>query len=658
MDYQIIAHQHIFQPEAFFPQCHASTIERLPDGGLVCAWFGGSHERAADVGIWLARKAPDALSWETPVEVASAKGVPCWNPVLFYDHTQEKLLLFYKTGWEIPAWETMLKESVDGGLTWSPARFLVDSKEAGAKGGRGPVKNKCIRLQDGSILAPASVETADQWTCFTDRSEDGGKTWISSQPVPVQAESLSGMGVIQPTLWQDDQGTVHMLMRSTEGAIMESRSEDNGQTWSACKRTALPNNNCGIDVTRLRDGRLVLIYNPVSGNWAARSPIAFSVSEDNGESWSKPQVLDMVPGCDRNEEDSEFSYPAVISHGDDIMITYTWKRRTIAFWQIRLQPKINIPVSEQQRKGEGRPIRDGVWVTMVTPFTEDNQVDIPALEALVEWYISQGVDGLFAVCQSSEMFFLTAEERAEAARIVTQKAAGRVQVVVSGHVSDTLPEQIAELKAAAAVGADAVVLVSNRLAGEDEDDEVWKRNAAAILEAIPECVFGIYECPYPYKRLLSPELLKWCANTGRFAFLKDTSCDLDQMKAKLNAVRGTPLKLFNANSATILESLRMGASGFCGVMANFHPALYVWLCRCWKGHRQKSEIVQHFMTATSLAELQMYPVCAKYHLQLCGVPIGLKTRSKDDSQWNRLREIETDALLRMWQDFQRSGILD
>ena len=57
----------------------------------------------------------------------------------------------------------------------------------------------------------------------------------------------------------------------------------------------------------------------------------------------------------------------------------------------------------------------GVWPVMLTPFTEENQVDYAALKELVEWYIKNGVDGLFAVCQSSEMFKLTLKERVTAA---------------------------------------------------------------------------------------------------------------------------------------------------------------------------------------------------------------------------------------------------
>jgi len=325
MKYQIKCHQHIFEPEAFFPQCHASTIEHLPNGDIVAAWFAGQHEKSSDVAIWLSvRKNGE---WDKPRIVASGNGVPCWNPVLFYNAC--KLMLFYKLGNEIHTWQTMYKESTDGGGTWSAERELVP----GDIGGRGPVKNKCILLRNGNILAPASVEDATRWDCFVDIFD--GNDWCASGLVPRNPAIFTGLGIIQPTLWEDDDSIVYMLTRSTEGAIYSSKSLNGGQTWLQAVKTELPNNNCGIDVARLIDGRLILVYNPVSGNWVARSPIAFSLSEDNGATWSKPEILDYVP-CDPklNIEDAEFSYPAVIAHGNDVFITYTWKRRTIAFWHI------------------------------------------------------------------------------------------------------------------------------------------------------------------------------------------------------------------------------------------------------------------------------------------------------------------------------------
>ncbi|WP_135550409.1 dihydrodipicolinate synthase family protein [Paenibacillus cymbidii] len=272
-------------------------------------------------------------------------------------------------------------------------------------------------------------------------------------------------------------------------------------------------------------------------------------------------------------------------------------------------------------------IADGVWPTMVTPFADNGEIDYGGLEHLIEWYIGQGVNGLFAVCQSSEMFYLSLEERVRLAAFVVERSRGRVPVIASGHVSDRAEDQIEEIKRIAATGIEAFVLVSNRLAAADQPEELWKERAEAILRQVPDVSFGIYECPYPYKRLLSPELLRWCADTGRFLFLKDTCCDASQIAAKLDAVRGSRLKLFNANAATLLESLALGASGFSGVMANFHADLYVSMLALREREPERAARLQNFLGLASAIERQYYPVNAKFHLQLEGVPIGLNSRT-------------------------------
>lgn len=328
MHYQIIEHHHIFEPMRYFDQCHASTLCALPNDELICAWFAGSKEGNPDCAIWSARTENGV--WLPPVKVADAEDVPCWNPVLFYNGS--KLMLFYKVGTAIPKWQTWVIESEDLGITWSTPRELVP----GNHGGRGPVKNKCLRLQSGRILAPASIETPTEWYCFTDISDDNGNTWHAGEPVPLNRSSLSGLGAIQPSLWQKTDGTVCMYMRSTEGVVMQSESHDEGQTWQQAQKTEIPNNNCGIDLAQLSDGRLILVGNPVGENWGKRSPIAFWVSEDeNAQQWSEANILDYVP-CEKNEYRAEFSYPAVVIKDDDIFITYTWKRENIAFWRIRI----------------------------------------------------------------------------------------------------------------------------------------------------------------------------------------------------------------------------------------------------------------------------------------------------------------------------------
>lgn len=293
--------------------------------------------------------------------------------------------------------------------------------------------------------------------------------------------------------------------------------------------------------------------------------------------------------------------------------------------------------------------KNGVWPVMLTPFTESGRVDYTALEALIHWYEKAEVDGLFAVCQSSEMFFLSLKERVELARFIKKTAA--VPVIASGHTSYDIEDQAEELKMIADTGVDAVILITNRLAEQGAAPEVWKKNLDYLLKAVPEEIpLGFYECPYPYKRLISEDEIAYAASTGRFHFLKDTCCDAALIQRRLERIKGSNLRLFNANTATILDSLQHGAAGFSGVMANFHPELYVWLCRNWEKEPEKAKLVQAFLTMTSQIEKQLYPVNAKAFLKSKGLPITTYTRSRNHHEMSPLflSEVEQLDLLTQW----------
>ncbi len=298
-------------------------------------------------------------------------------------------------------------------------------------------------------------------------------------------------------------------------------------------------------------------------------------------------------------------------------------------------------------------IANGVWPTMITPYTEDNKIDYNAVERIIQWYDEQGVTGIFAVCQSSEMFFLDKKERLELAKFVVDHTPSHIGVIASGHVAPEVEDQIEEAKAIIDTGIQSYVFISNQFAKEGESDDVVRGNIERLIDNIPGDSFGIYECPYPYKRIVTPENLKWCADTGRFTFLKDTCCDVDMLRAKINAVKGTSLKVFNANSATLLESLKMGAAGFSGVMANFHSDLYAWLCANFEKEPEKAKLVQDFVGFASVIECQCYPVNAKYHMNLEGVPMNIFSRSRDMAELTGSRKLEVEQLHGLYQHFKK-----
>lgn len=315
-----VQHELIFEKEKFFNSCHASTILKFGDK-LLCAYFAGSCEGKNDVRIYLSVNENE--KWSDPKQMTFTDNLPCWNPVLFeYDGT---IFLFYKVGEKIPHWQTFVMTSTDG-VNWTEPKELV---EGDTSGGRGPVKNKAIRLSDGRIAAPASVETAIKWDAFVDISDDGGKTWTKSGKMDFDHIRAKGKGVIQPTLWESD-GKIFALLRSTEGSILKSESSD-GLHWSKCEKTQLLNNNSGIDCVKLPNGTVFVIHNPIGGDWADRNIIAYALTSDNGASFTEPVIIEK----DENTE-AEFSYPAVITDGEYIYTTYTHYRKGIMYRKFKI----------------------------------------------------------------------------------------------------------------------------------------------------------------------------------------------------------------------------------------------------------------------------------------------------------------------------------
>lgn len=273
---------------------------------------------------------------------------------------------------------------------------------------------------------------------------------------------------------------------------------------------------------------------------------------------------------------------------------------------------------------------EGIIPVMLTPFTEAGAIDYAGLERLIEWYLANGSDALFAVCQSSEMQFLSLDEREALGRFVVSRVAGRVPVVVSGHISDGLDDQIAELRAAARTGADAVVLVTNHLDPRREGTATFRRTLDALTSTLPsDMPLGLYECPAPYRRLLSDEELRLCIDTGRFALLKDVSCDLPTVQRRIAMAKGSPLAIVNANAAIAFDAMKSGSRGFCGVFTNFHPDLYKWLLVSSDSDPALAAELATFLALAAVSEALGYPALAKMYHQRLGTFESILCRAID-----------------------------
>lgn len=352
------------------PQNHAANLLPLPDGTLLCVWFGGSQEGKADISVWGARLAPGAASWSEATKLSDDPQRSEQNPVLF--QAPDGVLWLLWTAQHAGNQDTAIvryRQSRDGGKHWGAIATLLD--EPGTF-----IRQPISVMPNGNWLLPVfycRTRPGEKWVGNDDVSAvkisaDGGKSW-RDVAVP------QSLGCVHMNITPLADGSLAAFFRSRwADHIWYSRSTDFGESWSAPIPTTLPNNNSSIQVTTLSNGDLALVFNNMSAAgaserraslydeiedddgrkepertgktafWGApRAPMTVAISADGGKSWSWMRNLDEGDGyCMTNNSEQklnrEFSYPS-IKQGEDgnLQIAYTWYRQAIKY--VRVSPQ-------------------------------------------------------------------------------------------------------------------------------------------------------------------------------------------------------------------------------------------------------------------------------------------------------------------------------
>jgi 4-hydroxy-tetrahydrodipicolinate synthase len=260
---------------------------------------------------------------------------------------------------------------------------------------------------------------------------------------------------------------------------------------------------------------------------------------------------------------------------------------------------------------------------MVTPFQYDGKIDLDGVTLLVDFYLAAGVKGFFANCASSEMYHLSEEERLTLTRHVVKHVNGVVPVVATGSFGSTIIEQAEFAKKIHDTGISAVILITSHYAKKEESDEVLLRNFERMLELTGNIPMGLYECPSPYKRILTPEVFKSLLDTKRMVYHKDTSIDQEKIKAKLALIKNNPLEFYDAHTANATFSLQHGAKGMSAISGNFYPEILVWMCNNATDSGRQTDVkwLQEELVKTEKLISQAYPMSSKYFLKKRGLAI-------------------------------------
>ncbi len=322
----VFASEIIFEKQPWAPDHHCSTIVEVPNGDLLCVWFGGSFESGDDQALFIARRKKGERMWSAPDKFVTSKPLhPAGNAVVFMASANRVGLLWDRMDEERPIrsgmWgkgTLMFRYSEDNGVTWSVDRELTPIP--------GGLRNPPLCLPNGDLLMPVSAGNGGFIV-----TRDGGDTWDVRGYIDTGHFSAG-----QPTIARRNDGSLVAMLRCAP-YILQSESTDNGKTWTPAKQTKLRCPHAGISMCRLDSGHFALLFND---SLKKRTPLAIALSEDEGRTWRQSVVLESNPG--------EYSYPCVMQTPDKhIHVTYSFLRKTIKHvelnetWIRLLSPRIS-----------------------------------------------------------------------------------------------------------------------------------------------------------------------------------------------------------------------------------------------------------------------------------------------------------------------------
>ena len=247
-------HVHTAMLPSSCPQNHAANILPLPDGALMCVWFGGTQEGIADISVWGSRLPAGETQWRDAVKLSHDDTRSEQNPVLFL--APDNVLWLLWTAQLSGNQDTAIvryRQSHDLGQTWGEIATLLDKPGTF-------IRQPITVLDNGNWLLPifyCRTQPGEKWVGNDDISAvkisaDCGQSWRD-------VEVPQSLGCVHMNITPLHNGKLVALFRSRwADNIYISHSVDQGESWSVPQATELPNNNSSIQVTTLASGELAL----------------------------------------------------------------------------------------------------------------------------------------------------------------------------------------------------------------------------------------------------------------------------------------------------------------------------------------------------------------------------------------------------------------
>jgi 4-hydroxy-tetrahydrodipicolinate synthase len=274
---------------------------------------------------------------------------------------------------------------------------------------------------------------------------------------------------------------------------------------------------------------------------------------------------------------------------------------------------------------------EGVYVAMLTPFTNDGGINEEEIRRIVDFLCESGVHGLFPVSSVGEYVHMTQEEKVRLMKIVVDQNHGRVKVtpgVGSTHPSDS----IFLAKMAKEIGCDGVVVAPPYFYPLSQ--EMIEKYFETIADAIDLPII-LYNIPL-FSQPLSYDMVKRLSRRKNIVAMKDSSGSMVDFLHFMDKIRliGEDMHFLTGREETLLPCLMMGGKGCMSATSGILPEIMVGIYQAWKkGNYDEARDLQFSILLVVRAMFSLpFPLGFKVALETRGFKMGPPKQPLSDAE--------------------------
>lgn len=261
----------------------------------------------------------------------------------------------------------------------------------------------------------------------------------------------------------------------------------------------------------------------------------------------------------------------------------------------------------------------GSAVALVTPFTEDNNVNFEKLGELIEYHIENGTDALVVCGTTGEATTMSESEIFAVIKYTVEKVNKRIPVI-AGTGSNNTMLSVHMSQEAEKLGVDGLLIITPYY--NKTNEKGLKLHFETIANSVKLPII-LYNVPGRTKVNIKPSVVAELAKIDNIVAVKEASGDLAQV-AEIAKLVPKDFAIYSGNDDTILPLLSLGGSGVISVLANICPKeTHDLVTKFFEGDIEGSKKLQLDMDALIAALfIEVNPVPVKTAMNILGFNVG------------------------------------